>query len=59
MPKDGALSFVDDNDQVLIAGFGRKGHAVGDLPGVRFRLVKVASVGLMALWQHKKEKPIK
>ena len=22
-------------DEVLIAGFGRKGHAVGDIPGVR------------------------
>lgn len=26
--------------QVLIAGFGRRGHAVGDIPGVRFKVVK-------------------
>ena len=58
-PKDGGLGFVDENDEVLIAGFGRKGKAIGDLPGVRFKLVKVGSVGLLALWQHKKEKPIK
>ncbi|RWW60427.1 hypothetical protein BHE74_00032573 [Ensete ventricosum] len=28
-------------DEVLIAGFGRKGHAVGDIPGVRFKVVKL------------------
>ncbi|KAK8561861.1 hypothetical protein V6N12_048917 [Hibiscus sabdariffa] len=27
-------------DEVLIAGFGRKGHAVGNIPGVRFKVVK-------------------
>ena len=57
--KDGALGFVDDNDEVLNAGFGRKGHAVGDIPGVRFKVAKVAGVSLLALWKHKKEKPIK
>ena len=25
-------------DEVLVAGFGRKGHAVGDIPGVRFKV---------------------
>lgn len=25
-------------DEVLIAGFGRSGHAVGDIPGVRFKV---------------------
>ncbi len=59
VPRDGGLSFVDENDEVLVAGFGRKGHSVGDLPGVRFRICKVASVGLLALWKHKKDKPIK
>ncbi len=58
VPMDGGLSFVDENDEVLIAGFGRSGHAVGDLPGVRFKVVKVAGVSLLALWKHKKEKPI-
>ena len=31
-------------DEVLIAGFGRRGHAVGDIPGVRFKVVKVSAV---------------
>ncbi|OEL37605.1 hypothetical protein BAE44_0001375 [Dichanthelium oligosanthes] len=44
-------------DEVLIAGFGRKGHAVGDIPGVRFKVVKVSGVSLLALFKEKKEKP--
>jgi ribosomal protein S12 len=89
-------------DEVLIAGFGRKGHSVGDIPGqsppppppppslpplpsllcfalascilwllrgekqalmpplhtgVRFKVVKVSSVSLLALFKGKKEKP--
>eukprot|EP00775_Hariotina_reticulata_P010937 gene10937-11091_t len=38
-------------------GFGRRGHAVGDIPGVRFKVVKVAGVSLLALFKGKKEKP--
>ncbi|KAF2595002.1 hypothetical protein F2Q70_00044772 [Brassica cretica] len=44
-------------DEVLISGFGRKGHAVGDIPGVRYKVVKVSGVSLMALYKGKKEKP--
>ena len=57
VPNDGCLNFVDENDEVLIAGFGRKGKAKGDIPGVRFKVVKVSGVGLLALWKEKKEKP--
>jgi ribosomal protein uS12 len=57
VPNDGCLNFIDENDEVLIAGFGRKGHAVGDIPGVRFKVVKVAGVSLLALFKEKKEKP--
>merc|ERR1712070_1030501 len=57
VPNDGCLNFVDENDEVLIAGFGRKGHAVGDIPGVRFKVVKVSGVALSALFREKKEKP--
>jgi small subunit ribosomal protein S23e len=57
VPRDGCLNMVDDNDEVLVAGFGRKGHAVGDIPGVRFKIVKVAGVSLWALYKEKKEKP--
>ena len=57
VPRDGCLNFVDENDEVLIAGFGRRGHAVGDIPGVRFKVVKVAGTSLWALYKQKKEKP--
>lgn len=30
-------------DEVLIAGFGRRGHAVGDIPGVRFKVSETHS----------------
>jgi small subunit ribosomal protein S23e len=39
---------------VLISGFGRRGKAKGDIPGVRFKVVKVSGVGLLALWKEKK-----
>merc|ERR1712018_1075334 len=55
--RDGCLNFVEENDEVLVAGFGRKGHAVGDIPGVRFKIVKVANVSLLALYKEKKERP--
>jgi small subunit ribosomal protein S23e len=48
------LNFVDENDEVLISGFGRRGKAKGDIPGVRFKVVKVSGVGLLALWKEKK-----
>lgn len=47
-------SYALHQDEVLIAGFGRSGHAVGDIPGVRFKVVKVSGVGLLALFKDKK-----
>lgn len=38
VPNDGCLNFIEENDEVLIAGFGRRGRAVGDIPGVRFKV---------------------
>ena len=57
VPNYGCLNFIEENDEVLVAGFGRKGHAVGDIPGVRFQTVKVASVSLSALYKGRKENP--
>jgi len=57
VPRDGCLNFIEENDEVLVAGFGRKGHAVGDIPGVRFKIVKVANTSLIAMWKGKKERP--
>ncbi|GAI80362.1 unnamed protein product, partial [marine sediment metagenome] len=38
---------------------GAKGRAVGDLPGVRWRVVKVNGVSLHALIAGKVEKPMR
>merc|ERR1719198_2314003 len=57
VPNDGCLNFVDENDEVLVEGAGRSGHAVGDIPGVRFKIAKVAAVSLLALYKEKKDKP--
>ncbi|KAH9772446.1 40S ribosomal protein S23 [Citrus sinensis] len=31
VPNDGCLNYIEENDEVLIVGFGRKGHAIGNL----------------------------
>ena len=59
VPRDGCLNYIDENDEVLIAGFGRRGHAVGDIPGVRFKVVKVSGVSLLALYLEKKQVQLK
>ena len=57
VPRDDCLNFIEENDEVLVAGFGCKGHAVGDVPGVRFKVVKVANVSLLTLYKGKMERP--
>lgn len=57
VPNDGCLNFIDQNDEVLVAGFGNKGRSKGDIPGVKFKVVKVSGCSLLALFKHKKEKP--
>jgi small subunit ribosomal protein S12 len=60
LPGDGALNFIEEHDRVLVEGIGgAKGRAVGDLPGVRWRVVKVNGVSLPALISGKKEKPLR
>jgi hypothetical protein len=53
---DKVMAAAAAQDEVLISGFG--GHSVRDnIPGVRFKVVKVANVSLWALFTEKKEKP--
>merc|ERR1712080_773335 len=56
VPRDGCLNFLNENDEVMVAGLGRKGHAVGDIPGVRFKVIAVKGCSLLALYTGKKEK---
>jgi small subunit ribosomal protein S12 len=58
LPKDGALNFVDEHDEVIIGGIGGSmGGAMGDIPGVRWQVFKVNDVSLNELVHGRKEKP--
>jgi small subunit ribosomal protein S12 len=57
-PGDGAIGFIDEHDEVVIEGIGgAKGGAYGDIPGVRYKIIKVNSVSLKELVKGRKEKP--
>uniref|UniRef100_A0A673U0C1 Small ribosomal subunit protein uS12 n=1 Tax=Suricata suricatta TaxID=37032 RepID=A0A673U0C1_SURSU len=58
VPNYGCLNFIEENNEVLVVGFGRKGHhAIGDIPGVRFKVIKVVNASLLVLYKGKKERP--
>ncbi len=60
LPGDGALKFIDEHDQVVVECIGGAyGGALGDLPGVRWRVTKVNGVALESLIYGRKEKPIR
>jgi len=58
LPLDGAMNFIDEHDEVTLEGMGAtQGGAMGDIPGVRFRVFKVNDTSLRQLVLGKKEKP--
>jgi len=60
LPGDGAVSFIDEHDEVTIAGIGgAKGRAMGDLPGVNYKVEKVNGVSLQELVRGNAEKPVR
>ena len=57
LPGDGALNVVDEHDEVMIQRIGGKqGRSKGDIPGVRFQVIKVNDQPLPRLWTGKIEK---
>lgn len=57
---DGAINYIDEHDEVLVEGIGgRMGRSYGDLPGVRFKVIKVNNVSLNELVRGRKEKPMR
>ncbi|WP_456475359.1 30S ribosomal protein S12 [Candidatus Pyrohabitans sp.] len=59
-PGDGAINYIDEHDEVLIEGIGgRQGGSMGDIPGVRFKVIAVNGVSLQELVRGRKEKPIR
>jgi len=60
LPWDGALNVVDEHDEVIIEGIGgSRGGAMGDIPGVRYKVVTVNGVALKELVYGRKEKPLR
>lgn len=60
LPGDGALNVIDEHDEVMVEGIGgSRGRAMGDIPGVRWKVIKVNGVSLKELVLGRKEKPIR
>ncbi|KAL8439835.1 hypothetical protein Efla_004361 [Eimeria flavescens] len=50
VPRDGCLNFIDENDEVLVAGFGRSGHAVACMTkGFNMESFTAQSVSVVAV----------
>ncbi len=57
LPGDGATKLVDEHDEVIVERIGGvMGRAKGDLPGVRWQVIKVNDQALAALLGGKIEK---
>ncbi len=60
LPGDGALNVVDEHDEVIVEGIGgSKGGAMGDIPGIRWKVSTVNGVALKELVLGRKEKPVR
>lgn len=60
VPGDGGLLFIDEHDEITIEGIGgAKGRAIGDLPGVRYKVILVNGVSLQAMLAGKREKAMR
>ena len=56
-PGDGAIKLIDEHDEVIIECIGGKmGRSMGDIPGVRWQVIKVNDQSLNALRRGKIEK---
>lgn len=56
-PGNNAIKLINEHDEVLIEAIGgKKGRAKGDLPGIRWQVIKVNDQSLRALLSGKIEK---
>ena len=59
-PGDGAINFIDEHDEVIVEKIGgRMGRSMGDIPGVRYKVVKVNDTSLRELVRGRKEKRLR
>jgi len=57
VPGDNAIKFIEEHDEVIVEGMGGKmGRAKGDIPCIRWQVVKVNDQSLDALLKGKIEK---
>lgn len=57
IPGNLAQKFVDEHDEVIVERIGGKmGRSKGDIPGIRFQIIKVNDQPLRMLWKGKIEK---
>ena len=57
IPGNLAQKFIDEHDEVVIERIGGKqGRSKGDIPGVRWKVIKVNDQSLYRLWKGKIEK---
>lgn len=56
--RDKAITFIDEHDEVMLAGLGgsQRGQ-MGSIPGVRYKVVSVNNADLQMLRRGRKEKP--
>lgn len=60
VPYDGGLNFIDEHDEILIVGIGgTRGKSMGDIPGVKYKVIAVNGIALTELLKGKKQKPIR
>lgn len=56
----GAINFIDEHDEVMVEGIGgRMGRSYGDIPGVRYKVIKVNNISLRELVRGRKQKPVR
>ncbi|KJE49390.1 MULTISPECIES: 30S ribosomal protein S12 [Acidiplasma] len=59
-PGDGAINYIDEHDEVVVEGIGgRMGRSKGDIPGVRYKVIKVNGISLLELVRGRKEKTVR
>ncbi|MBN2603174.1 MAG: 30S ribosomal protein S12 [Candidatus Thermoplasmatota archaeon] len=59
-PGNNAIGFIDEHDEVMVEGIGgRMGRSYGDIPGVRFKVIKVNDVSLNEMIKGKVEKAMR
>lgn len=57
-PRDGAINFIDEHDEVVVEGLGgSQAGCIGSMWGVKYKVIKVNGIDLQELRTGRKEKP--